>query len=206
MKLNDKKIHILKIAEKLFAEKGFDGTSIRTIAKAADINIAMVSYYFGSKEKLLEGILFFRSTDFKMEFENILASSKSYFEKLNEIVSLIIQRIHRNRHIYKIVNFEYSNNNREINFDCYNNQKKENASLVQNFIKEGQDAGFFSKNINTSLIFATIIGTYFHIYYNKKYYMENFDLQNEKEVDNYIEVSLIPHIQQTIKALLTNEN
>jgi hypothetical protein len=206
MKLNNKKIHILKIAEKLFAEKGFDGTSIRTIARAADINIAMVSYYFGSKEKLLEGILFFRSTDFKMEFENIIAVSKPYFEKLEEIVTLIIQRVHKNRHIYKIVNFEYSNNNREINFDSYNNQKKENTILVQNFIQEGQDAGIFSKNINTSLIFATIIGTYFHIYYNKKYYMKNFGLQNEKEVDNFIVVTLIPHIQQTIKALLTNEN
>ena len=206
MEVNDKKIHILKIAEKLFAEKGFDGTSIRTIAKEADINIAMVSYYFGSKEKLLEGILFFRSSDFKIEFENILATSKPYFEKLDEIIALIIQRIHRNRHIYKIVNFEYSNNKRGLNFDCYNNQKKENATLVKKFINNGQEAGFFSKGINISLISATIIGTYFHIYYNKKYYMNNFDLLDDIQVDDFIKTTLIPHIQQTIKALLTNEN
>ena len=48
---NDKQIQILEVAEILFAEKGFDGTSIRNIAKLAKINIAMVSYYFGSKER-----------------------------------------------------------------------------------------------------------------------------------------------------------
>ncbi len=37
---NDKQIEIILVAEKLFAEKGFDGTSIRDIAKTAGINIA----------------------------------------------------------------------------------------------------------------------------------------------------------------------
>ena len=37
---NDKQIQILEVAETLFAEKGFDGTSIRNIAKVAKINIA----------------------------------------------------------------------------------------------------------------------------------------------------------------------
>ena len=39
---NEKQIQILRVAETLFAEKGFDGTSIRDIAKEAKINIAMV--------------------------------------------------------------------------------------------------------------------------------------------------------------------
>lgn len=47
---NDKQIEILLVAEKLFSEHGFDGTSIRDIAKEANINIAMISYYFGSKK------------------------------------------------------------------------------------------------------------------------------------------------------------
>ena len=36
---------ILKAAIKLFAEKGFDGTSIREICKEAEVNICMISYY-----------------------------------------------------------------------------------------------------------------------------------------------------------------
>ena len=44
MELNEKQIKILEVAEKMFAENGYDGTSIRAIAKEADINIAMISY------------------------------------------------------------------------------------------------------------------------------------------------------------------
>ena len=43
---------LLEAAEQLFAERGFDGTSIRDLAAAAGCNIASVNYYFGGKEKL----------------------------------------------------------------------------------------------------------------------------------------------------------
>jgi AcrR family transcriptional regulator len=43
---------LLDSAEQLFAERGFDGTSIRDLASAAKCNIASVNYYFGGKEKL----------------------------------------------------------------------------------------------------------------------------------------------------------
>jgi AcrR family transcriptional regulator len=52
MDFNDKQIKIMEAAEELFAEKGFSGTSVRDISDAADINVAMISYYFGSKEKI----------------------------------------------------------------------------------------------------------------------------------------------------------
>jgi AcrR family transcriptional regulator len=43
---------LLESGEQLFAERGFDGTSIRDLAAAAECNVASVNYYFGSKEKL----------------------------------------------------------------------------------------------------------------------------------------------------------
>jgi len=36
----------------LFADKGFDGVSVREIAKAADVSIGLISHHFGSKEGL----------------------------------------------------------------------------------------------------------------------------------------------------------
>ncbi len=55
--MTDKKTHIINHAIDLFAEKGFEGTSIRDLAARADVNVAMVNYYFGSKEKLFESIV-----------------------------------------------------------------------------------------------------------------------------------------------------
>jgi AcrR family transcriptional regulator len=43
---------LLDAAEQLFAERGFDGASVRDIAATAGCNIASVNYYFGSKDKL----------------------------------------------------------------------------------------------------------------------------------------------------------
>jgi AcrR family transcriptional regulator len=43
---------LLDVAEKLFCERGFDGTSVRDLTRAADCNIAAVNYHFGSKDQL----------------------------------------------------------------------------------------------------------------------------------------------------------
>lgn len=50
------KDRLLDVAEDLFCERGFKGTSIRDIAASAGCNIASVNYYFGSKEKLYEEV------------------------------------------------------------------------------------------------------------------------------------------------------
>jgi len=48
----DTQAQILDAAEELFAAQGYSGTSLRSIVRAADVNIAAVNYHFGSKEKL----------------------------------------------------------------------------------------------------------------------------------------------------------
>ena len=46
MTLTEKHIQILEKSEVLFAEKGFDGTTVRDIAEYAGINLAMISLLF----------------------------------------------------------------------------------------------------------------------------------------------------------------
>src|SRR5574340_767840 len=50
------KDRILDAAERLFAEHGFNGTSLRMITAAADVNLAAVNYHFRSKETLIEAV------------------------------------------------------------------------------------------------------------------------------------------------------
>lgn len=51
------KARILEAATTLFAQKGFDGTSIREICKTANVNLCMISYYWGGKQELYQGII-----------------------------------------------------------------------------------------------------------------------------------------------------
>ena len=48
---------LLAAATKLFAERGFEGTSVRAICEAADANLNAVSYHFGGKRGLYEKIV-----------------------------------------------------------------------------------------------------------------------------------------------------
>src|SRR5574344_1458632 len=66
-----KKEKILQVAIKLFGQKGFDGTSIREICKEASTSLSMISYYWGGKKELYQGIiddLFERQTEFAKSF------------------------------------------------------------------------------------------------------------------------------------------
>lgn len=48
---------ILLAASKIFTEKGFSGTRTRDIAQEAGINLALLNYYFRTKEKLFEQVM-----------------------------------------------------------------------------------------------------------------------------------------------------
>ena len=52
----DTKQKIMEVARVLFANQGFEGTSVREIAKAAEVNIASVNYHFSNKENLFAGV------------------------------------------------------------------------------------------------------------------------------------------------------
>jgi AcrR family transcriptional regulator len=206
MNYNQKQVLIFEVAEKLFSEYGFDGTSIRTIAKEAEINIAMISYYFGSKDKLLEQLINFKTADFTQELEAILKSSQDYFFKVEQIITLIIKRVHKNRKIYKIIHFEYSKNKQHIKFEAYLDNKKKNYELLDKFIKDGQQAGVFSKNVAIQLLLPTVLGTYFNFLYNQKSYEDIYQLDPKINIDDFIHGSLTSHIIRTIKAILTYED
>lgn len=206
MELNEKQIKILEVAETLFAENGFHATSVRTIAREAGVNVAMISYYFGSKEKLLEALLLYRTADFRIEIESVLSEDVGYLEKADAIVALIVNRIHRSRKMHKIVHFEQSHLGETQDFSGYIEQKKGNFNIVRSFVEKGQKAGVFNKNINIPLIVPTILGTYFNFYYNQRFFQAVHGMPKNESFDEFVTSELIPHIQKTIKALLTYED
>jgi AcrR family transcriptional regulator len=53
----DTKEQIISVAERLFAERGFAGTTLRNVISEADVNLAAVHYHFGSKEELFRAVV-----------------------------------------------------------------------------------------------------------------------------------------------------
>ncbi|WP_375753789.1 TetR/AcrR family transcriptional regulator [Vibrio sp. HN007] len=54
---NKTKDKILDVAESLFAEQGFNDTSLRAITSKANVNLASVNYHFGDKKTLVRAVL-----------------------------------------------------------------------------------------------------------------------------------------------------
>ncbi|MBY6264407.1 TetR/AcrR family transcriptional regulator [Azospirillum sp. 412522] len=54
-------------AERVFAKDGYDGSSMRDIAKEANVSQALLHYHFGTKEKLFDEIFRFRATEINGE-------------------------------------------------------------------------------------------------------------------------------------------
>ena len=201
----DKKLEILLVAEKLFATEGFDGTSIRAIAKIAKINIAMVSYYFGSKEKLLESIVVYRIGGMRMHLENIVNSNATPFEKIDAAIAHYVQQVNSNRNIHQILHSESTNKKRNLDIDIVNEVKLNNIRLMKAIVEEGQNSGLFHKDVQVELFSPIIIGSLMYFNMNRDLYTLLFQLKTEQDFNSYILNDLTKHIQRTIKALLVYE-
>ena len=79
MEKPDNKTRILQVAERIFAEKGFDAARVDEIAREAQVNKALIYYYFKSKDNILEEL--FRG--FMLEMFDDIESQMDDFMKLD---------------------------------------------------------------------------------------------------------------------------
>lgn len=75
-------LSIIDAAERLFAERGYDGASVRDIAKAAGAQIASVSFHHGSKEALFQRVVERRASELSQMRLDALAAAKARNETL----------------------------------------------------------------------------------------------------------------------------
>lgn len=88
---------ILDAAQKLFCEKGFVTTSTRTIAAAADCNIAQISYYFGSKEGLLEAVGLNVAEKVSRELDSLQKLDLPPEQQLEHFIDFVTNHVQQNR-------------------------------------------------------------------------------------------------------------
>src|SRR5215475_11126568 len=110
----EKKDHIIDTAIELFATKGFEGTSIRDLAAAADVNVAMVNYYFGSKEKLFEALVQRKAASSRNLLTEIANDSKlTAIEKIDKVIELYVDKIFTSRKFHRVIQMELITSQRE---------------------------------------------------------------------------------------------
>lgn len=93
MKDNNTKQKVQEAARELFYLKGFHGTSLRDIAKKANVNVSLISYYFDNKQGLLEQLMIQYYEQYLKEIEQVQIQYKESepVEAISRLVEAIIQ-------------------------------------------------------------------------------------------------------------------
>jgi AcrR family transcriptional regulator len=208
MKFNDKQIQIIETAEKLFADKGFSGTSVRDIADEADINLAMISYYFGSKEKLLEALFTHRMDGTTVKLESMLENKElTPLEKVNMMIDFFIEKFHSQTCFHKIMTREQVASQRTTTTELIQQLKKHNQKLVKAIITDGQKSGDFVKNVDVPILMATLVGTVGNLVTTQHFYREINNLQEmpDEQFQKLMKKKISTHLKFIFKAILTHE-
>lgn len=205
---NEKQLQILKTAEHLFSTKGFDGTSVRDIADEAGVNIAMISYYFRSKEKLMETLFEQRMGKVEMRVESLLKDEAlSPLDKVSMLIDDHIERVMHRQKFYKILYCEQVLNKNPLIIKVMNDFKKRHVAIISELIKDGQKKGLFKKKVDVVFMLNTMVGTVAQMIMSFDYYREINSLQDmpDDEFESMIKRKLGIHIKTLFKAILTYE-
>src|SRR5215510_16045875 len=87
---------ILDAAEELFASKGFNATSTRLIARQAGVNIALLYYYFESKEGLYRALMERYTSHFVGVLESVLGNEGTTRARIERAIDALFDYLSRN--------------------------------------------------------------------------------------------------------------
>ena len=210
-KFSSKQLHILDIAEELIAENGFEETSVRQICAKAGVNIAMISYYFGSKEKMMSSLYEYRVQRSKEKFSEF-TSKKSFSEftdtikdgtpkmQIKEVIKFITSQMFKYKYFHGFVKQEFRNT--DMMQDELQEFYASTMEKLNDIIYKGVSNGYFKYAPKSEDLLAMIVGTVLFVIRNKRFY-ERYTPQTDNR--NYLSVAEIKvreSINQAVFSLL----
>ena len=202
-----KEEHIMMVAEKLFAANGYNGTSVRDIAAKAKVNVSMISYYFGSKENLLEELFKWRMEEGLNFAKNILENSElNEIQRIDAFIDNFVNRVQRLRDFFLLVHTQQviSQNKNIQNF--LRASKINYIEINQKIIEQGLEKGIFTKKPSYHLLQCTISGTIFNAMHGMKMYKEYLKKQksdfDEKHYENQYFQEVRAHVKSVVRAMV----
>jgi AcrR family transcriptional regulator len=154
---------LMGAATRLFAEQGLEGTSTRDIARAAELNVSLISYYFGGKEGLYQTVLRQFADRLQTETQRLLESldlqnlTRESFQKvMRSFISEMLRLKLSHREIHTLLDREMASglpHSKDIIGRVYQ-QILENITGI--FV-QGQKKGFVRREIDPHILFFTMV-------------------------------------------------
>ena len=98
----------------LFARHGFAGTGLRELAARAEVNLAMINYFFGSKKGLLKEILDGFFEEYLVIARRELVSEESLYTKLSKFINSAVRYFESDQDLLLVTITELPHDDPEI--------------------------------------------------------------------------------------------
>lgn len=185
----DARTKLMETATQLFAQKGFNAVSIRELARTAQVNSALISYYFGSKEGLYQEVLeeqFILIAKMLKVFEDMPPTSPT--ERIT-MYAKNIAVIHQQRpFLTRFIISEIINST-----PCYEAVIKKYISRIFHFLhttfEEGICKGEFKSDLNRDFATVSLAGIMNFFFIGKPIFLE-FTSSSEKMGEEYTSQAL----------------
>jgi AcrR family transcriptional regulator len=145
------KSRLIDAGRTLFADRGFAGTSVRDICKAADASATMIHHYFGSKEGLYNAIVDeFTSATFEVPLRLIAKSPKTQEEfllRLEMFMSETFRALVAQAPVFRIIQRERRS---IVSTSQYH------AGFVS-YLTAAQQAGFLNADLKIELVTGVVL-------------------------------------------------
>jgi len=205
----DKKDHILDVAERVFSDMGFDGASTRMISGEAGVNMAMLNYYFGSKEGLFLAVFDRKISSFQDILQNLGNDDTiGAWEKVENYINIYSDRVVNNNCFQKLLYQEMSINRRTDLSDKIHEMLMKSVLELYKILQDGINSGEFKNDCDLQMVVATIYGT--------KNFMVNtpllastmlgYDILDEKIIEEKLKPRLKKYLKTLLKSYLLNDN
>lgn len=165
-KINDVKHRIKSVAAELFIKNGYKETSVRDIAALSGTNLAMVNYYFKSKNNLFDEIFEESFNIFISRFLPAFESELPFFSMMELLVDLYYDMMLENPHIPVFILSEINRNPARISARIMENDPQGKVKLLLSKIDKEVEKGTIVNmpssdillNIVSLLVFPFVFG------------------------------------------------
>jgi len=180
----DTRDKLIEAATPLFAWKGFAGVSIRELSKAAGVNSALISYYFGGKEGLYADVLESSLVYLLNTLEKIHHSGLEP-ERRIELFARAVSGLHKQKpFLLRLLQGEFVNPT-----VCFENIVKPYFEKIIVFlpaaIEEGKNTGRFDQDVNPFYA-AMALSSMVNFYFVVKPLADHILPQDENRDEEYI--------------------
>jgi len=153
---------IINSAKRLFAEQGYQKTTIVDISRQAGLSEAALYDYFQGKEDLLQMIPDLWVSELLRDLEEQLFGIKGAVNKMRKYLWWYMRRVEQSPLDAKIVYLFLKTNANFLNTEVYSNVKKLYSQLVDIF-EEGRKSGEMKPDLNPRVARDIFVGTMDHI-------------------------------------------